>query len=162
MILANTNMLTASSGSGSKPEKLLIHVGAAMGPRFKVELVGDEIVYRSGHYGPDGKPVEEHVRPTPEQWEKFWRVMEEIQLGKWAKSYICPNVTCGYTWSVRIEKDGRIYESQGSNSYPSDEDPSKGNHSEFSAKEPSRVLEQSRLFQKFLAAVRVLIENLPF
>lgn len=162
MILLTMNYSTASAGSDSQPEKLVIDVGAAVGPRFKVELVGDEIVYRSGHYGPDGKLVEEHVRPTPKQWAEFWRVMEEVQLEKWSESYICPYVMCGYQWSVHIEKDGRIFESRGSNSYPSDEDPSKGTHSESTGKAPSRILKQSRLFQRFLGAVSALVGNLPF
>jgi len=58
------------------------------------------------------------VIPTPSAWNKFWTKVEKIQVWKWKKEYIDPDILDGEQWSLKIKKQNKTLNVYGLNSYP--------------------------------------------
>lgn len=83
------------------------------------------------------------VRPTPEQWQEFWRAVERARVWEWLPEYEtdCLDGTC---WSLKLAGNGQRIVSQGFNAYPG------GNGTEYAPDSE---------FSIFEAAVRKLVGN---
>jgi hypothetical protein len=146
------------------PKKMIVRVGggvyyprdggkpeALMRRSYIVELRGKDLHYRVINKG--GEPnVEKVVTPTEEQWESFWKEVENARLWSWSKEYYNYDVKDGTFWFVEISHRGRSIKSRGSNSYPSEGDVSK----------PNLDAEYSRPFRAVLQGVRSLLGGLEF
>jgi hypothetical protein len=129
---------------GGKPEAL-------MRRSYSVELRGKGLHYRVIKEG--GEPnVEKVVTPTEEQWESFWKEVENARLWSWSKEYYNYDVKDGTSWFVEISYRGRSIKSRGSNSYPSEGDVSN----------PHPDAEYSQPFRAVLRGVRNLLGGLEF
>jgi hypothetical protein len=146
------------------PKKMIVRVGggiyyprdggkpeALMRRSYIVELRGKDLHYRVIKEG--GKPnVEKVVTPTEEQWELFWKEIENARLWSWSDEYYNYDVKDGTFWFVEISYRGRSIKSRGSNSYPSEGDVSK----------PNPGAEYSQPFSVILRGVRNLLGGLEF
>ena len=72
---------------------------------------GDILVYYHGD-------KEEVIRPSPEEREHFWLLMDRIGAWEWEGKYEDSNVLDGEHWSLAIYYDGKKIECEGSNAYP--------------------------------------------
>jgi len=63
---------------------------------------------------------EEFNRPiSSEEWEEFWRVIDDLDAWRWGKDYFNQDILDGTQWELVIDRKGkrrrRIF---GSNDYP--------------------------------------------
>ena len=62
---------------------------------------------------------EEFNQTSSEQWDEFWRVIDEIDAWRWGKDYFNQDILDGTQWELVIDRKGkrrrRIF---GSNDYP--------------------------------------------
>jgi hypothetical protein len=146
------------------PKKMIVSVGggvyyprdgrkpeALMRRSYSVELRGKGLHYRVIKEG--GEPnVDKVVTPTEEQWELFWKEIENARLWSWSDEYYNYDVKDGTFGFVEISYRGRSIKSRGSNSYPSEGDVSK----------PNPGAEYSQPFSVILRGVRNLLGGLEF
>ncbi len=88
----------------------------------------------------------EDIIPSKKDWIKFWKKMDNIDIWSWLKNYEPQGMAVldGYYWNINIEFGDKKIKSSGSNAYPGD-----------AANEIVDV-DMSKLFKKFLAAVKEL------
>jgi hypothetical protein len=84
---------------------------------YVFEVRGDTVVARQGGWGSPA-PVDSirHV-PTAEEWRAFWDAVDEAGVRRWGV-YRNEDVVDGGGYTLRIEHDGVVLESSGSNAWP--------------------------------------------
>lgn len=65
----------------------------------------------------------ESFEPPPAAWERFWAVVDRLDVWGWAESYEMPDVMDGTYWSVALDRGERRVRSSGANAYPDGDDP---------------------------------------
>lgn len=98
------------------PKELEFSYGYAISMRPYFELKDGKI---TGHLPfPTFEPL--NIQPTEEQWIKFWKTMDEIDIWNWKEHYepIDIDFLDGIQWRIKIARDNRKIESRGSNAYP--------------------------------------------
>jgi len=132
------------------PDIFVVHVGGFLGSSYSAQLKDRKVIYRKTARGK--LVAEKAISVSAGQWQKFWTVMNEIHLEKWAKRYDNQNVADGTQWSISMRVNGKKYESGGSNNFPGDLDPAKGNNSP----------QSSERFKRLLKALRDLLGGVEF
>jgi len=153
LLPATANAATPKPGSvpsRQEPDLFLMRVGGFLGSSYSAELKDRRVIYRKTGQGK--LLVEKSISVPTGQWQKFWKVVNEIQLEKWARRYDNQAVADGTQWHISIRVNGRTYESGGSNNYPADSNPSIGNRSP----------ERSKRFNRLVKAVRELLGGVEF
>jgi hypothetical protein len=118
-------------------------VGGFLGRSYAVILAEDHLVHETfgAGYTPKGQQV---VRPSDEDWEQYWIVLDEIGAWGWSGEFTNPNVLDGTAWSVNIQRNGHGLAAAGSNAYPPD------------------GRSESGLYDRFCIAVEALLGGLAF
>jgi hypothetical protein len=135
---------------GHLPTRLRRFVGGFLGPSYWVDLEGDALTYRARRFDPEAnrfkETIKRGIKPSADQWGRFWRALDEARLWQWRAHYPAPpNLADGTQWSVDIDVRGRVVKSSGDKNFPG---------------RPSGVT--SELFEKYLAAVRALLGGEEF
>jgi hypothetical protein len=87
------------------------------GPSFSVEKDGPVLLYKTYGSGYSRKKTRK-VKPSPQEWKRFWRACDQIGVWKWRPRYENSTVNDGFSWRVLIEFDHKKFESSGSNDAP--------------------------------------------
>ena len=59
------------------------------------------------------------IKVSKEEWIKFWRKMDKINVWEWQKDYFNPHILDGTQWELIIQGNGRgKIKVFGSNAYP--------------------------------------------
>ena len=84
--------------------------------QYKIYNSNLDIIVEINHQGINH---EEFNQTSSEQWDEFWRVIDEIEAWQWDKDYFNEGVLDGTQWELVIDRKGkrrrRIF---GSNDYP--------------------------------------------
>jgi hypothetical protein len=68
---------------------------------------------RTGLWGP-GSPVIES-RPSPDEWERFWSLVESLGAWSWQGDY--NQALCGTPWTLELERDGKVMSCSGNGTW---------------------------------------------
>ena len=59
------------------------------------------------------------IKVSKEEWIKFWRKMDKINVWEWQKDYFNPDIYDGTQWELTVQGNGRgKIKVFGSNAYP--------------------------------------------
>ncbi|HEY3375796.1 MAG TPA: hypothetical protein VGK02_12190 [Candidatus Aquicultor sp.] len=121
------------------PTQFDVAVGGCFGPTFTVRLDEDKLVYEksSGAYSL-GKA--QSIRPTGEQWARFWDEIDVIGAWRWRPLYEKAGEE-GAHWYVHISVNDHIVTSEGDGAFPGND----------TGSGPSKE------FERFLTALRELL-----
>ena len=108
------------------------------------------MTYRASRYDSEARQFKETVKrgikPSGDQWRRFWRAMDQARLWQWQNHYPAPpDLADGTQWSVDVAVGSRWVLSSGNKNFPG---------------QPSG--ETSDLFERYLAAVRALLGEEDF
>ncbi len=87
---------------------------------FSLKLENNQLFLKQ--FSKDSPDIQESIKPTQDQWDDFWHLLNEIEVWEWYEEY---RMTCndgcvvGDTWEVNIVWNDERIESYGSDSYPS-------------------------------------------
>ena len=85
--------------------------------QYKIYNDNLSIVIENNHHRINHKEFNHQI--LPEQWDEFWKVIDEIDAWRWGKDYFNQDILDGTQWELVIDRKGkrrrRIY---GSNDYP--------------------------------------------
>lgn len=99
------------------PTVLEAWVGGYVGPSYRLELRGQDLVYEIFERG-YALHSREVISPSPVQWGRFLNDISQAGVWEWEDRYKGPDVPDGTTWYVTIELPGRRAVSRGLNHYP--------------------------------------------
>jgi hypothetical protein len=136
-----------------KPEKLSFYIGGYMGTSYSVELKRGALRHKC--WSDRSREEEKHsVKPSPEDWAKFWDRLDELGFWSWGGSYQPRGIILdGTSWSVEICAGERSVEAHGCNAYP----PSSPR-----AKRPREAGESGSRFSEYCEAVSELLGGRDF
>jgi hypothetical protein len=101
-----------------RPDVLEFSYGGFGIGSWHLELRADTVVYWTTNEGePDPAHTHRNVVGTS-AWRDFWGAAERAGVHRWQERYVAEDVVDGNGWNLRLEVDGRMLESSGSNSYP--------------------------------------------
>lgn len=84
--------------------------------QYKIYNINLDIIVEINHQGINHG---EFNQTSSEQWDEFWRVIDEIDAWRWGKDYFNQDILDGTQWELVIDRKGkrrrRIF---GSNDYP--------------------------------------------
>lgn len=133
------------------PTTLEIYIGSFADASYGLWWDGNRLVYETFLPGYDDRR-QTIVSPSPAQWARFWKTIEEIGVWRWRDRYDAAQrfeppeqIRDGTHWSVTLSRLGRSVESCGDSAGPDSPD-----------------LDDSRPFQLFAQAVSRLIGGRPF
>jgi hypothetical protein len=127
------------------PQRFTLTIGGALGNSYKVELQGKVLVYTVSRREEIEKTKQ--ITPSPEQWKRFWKRMDQVHLWKWQARYDNSSMTDGTLWTLDIQCGHQRMISVGIDSYPGD----KG------VRQPVNSYEKSKVFTAFCVAVELLL-----
>ena len=91
--------------------------GGFSSDNYKIYNNGIDLIVEIDHYRIDHKEINRQI--SSEQWEEFWKVIDEIDAWRWGKDYFNQDILDGTQWELVIDRQGkrrrRIF---GSNDYP--------------------------------------------
>jgi len=132
----------AQASSSSSPTQLIVRVGGFLGSTHVIELSRNAL-WCTELQG--NQPVKKHLaRPSHEQWIQFRSELNTVNVRRWQKAYLNPNVLDGTQWSVRIRYPDLVVESVGSNNFP-----------DLNGR-PNGSPEETLAFQRFRASFSIL------
>ena len=99
------------------PKKFNVFVGGFFGPSYSAEIDGASLTYQIYKSGNSLKETKE-IKPSPEEWKKFWEVCDRIELWNWQPRYENLDILDGFSWRIVIEFDDKKLDSSGSNDGP--------------------------------------------
>jgi hypothetical protein len=95
-----------------KPEKLSFHIGGHSGTSYSVEWEKKGLIYQADY-------EEDILRPSQEEWIKFWQEIDELNVWDWEEKYLPEEkIMDGTSWSINLKYREKSVESSGSNAYP--------------------------------------------
>ena len=102
------------------PDALLFSVSAFEGSGGRVvQMRGDTVVFRRiTSHGSSVSIDSVRVVPTSDDWRRFWAAAEEAGVRNWRPHYLAEGIVDGMGWGLRLEAEGEIFESEGSNAFP--------------------------------------------
>lgn len=104
-----------------QPARLSFEViGAPMMNVVKVTWSGQALIYEKTQFGL--VLTNRMSKPSKQQWREFWTATEKVQLSKWQRRYMNPDVLDGWVWSIGIKHGTQVFNTMGSNATPDDED----------------------------------------
>ena len=84
---------------------------------YKIYNNGIELIVEINHYRIDHEEFNHQI--SSEQWEEFWKVIDNLDAWRWNKDYFNQDILDGTQWELVIDRKGkrrrRIF---GSNDYP--------------------------------------------
>jgi hypothetical protein len=84
---------------------------------YKVYNNGIDLIVEINHHRINHEEFNQQI--SSEQWEEFWKVIDEIDAWRWGKDYFDQGTLDGTQWELVIDRKGkrrrRIF---GSNDYP--------------------------------------------
>jgi len=127
------------------PDKFKVAIGGYMGNSYSVELRNKKLIYnKNDTYNKNNK--KSVLKPDREAWEKFWKILKEIDIWKWNRSYKPENdILDGTSWKIDIKYGDKEILSSGTNAYP-----------------PYSKIEVSEEFSRFCNAVSELLGGSEF
>lgn len=145
-----------------RPTRLMLYIGGGIfPPNYTMEFRGDSLVYHASEDDPKTHTIRERTRvitPTADQWRRFWKAMDEVDLWNWRPRYDNPLIADGTKWDLDVEYAGRRIASSGSNTYPGGAAPGPKPSQAPAAGPPGT----SKQFEAYLSAVRELLGGEPF
>ena len=99
------------------PSRLRFRLGGYFDDGFDVRLSRRRLLYRKT-VGPIPDEQAQVIRPSEEQWGRFWLEVDRIGLWAWLPEYLDHNILDGTQWSLCLAHAGRTMKSWGSNAYP--------------------------------------------
>ena len=143
--------------SDASKTKVKLRIGGGIfPPNYFVSLDGDRLIYtvKGYDYATNKELVRtREFRPSPQQWEAFWKSMDEVDVWNWKPSYEHKRLADGTHWSVELAHNGRTIRSQGRILFPGKESQSL---------ETEYTDDRGPIFEKYLEAVRKLIGDEAF
>lgn len=134
--------MCAQASSGNPPTELVVRVGGYLGPTHVIELKRHGLWCTELQHG---QPINVHLAsPTREQWNEFRSQLNTMNLERWQKAYLNPDVLDGTQWHVHIRYPDLAVESAGSNNFP-----------DVNGK-PNGSPEESAAFHRFRASFSIL------
>jgi hypothetical protein len=99
------------------PSTLDAFIGGAMGDSFHVTWNGSTLTHKHlGQFYTAGPTTDS--RPSPDEWTRFRRALDDIGVWEWEDSYSDLGVMDGTNWSFTARYGDRRVESKGTNAYP--------------------------------------------
>ena len=84
---------------------------------YKIYNNGIDVIIEINHHRINHEEYNHQI--SSEQWEEFWKVIDEIDAWRWGKDYFNQDILDGTQWELVIDRKGkrrrRIF---GSNDYP--------------------------------------------
>ena len=84
---------------------------------YKIYNNGIDLIVEINHFRIDYEEINHHI--SSEQWEEFWKVIDDLDAWRWGKDYFNQDILDGTQWELVIDRKGkrrrRIF---GSNDYP--------------------------------------------
>ena len=84
---------------------------------YKIYNNGIDVIIEINHHRINHEEFNHQI--SFEQWEEFWKVIDEIDAWRWGKDYFNQDILDGTQWELVIDRKGkrrrRIF---GSNDYP--------------------------------------------
>lgn len=109
-------LVMESSIGAQAPDEFHAYVGGFFGPRFDVVLNKQKVLEYRAEYGAVGEkpPITMNIKPTLEQWDAFYKVINEHKVWRWKKSYV-PKITPmdGTSWGVTLTVGDKHINSSG-------------------------------------------------
>ena len=106
------------------PDEFEVYIGGFASLSYGLWWDGAQLVYETfGDAFSDRRQVT--VSPSPAQWAKFWRTLDELDVWAWEDRYVGtreqPGATVrdGVHWSLTIRRGEQSISSAGDNSGPS-------------------------------------------
>jgi hypothetical protein len=102
------------------PKELKFSIGSFFSTYDSFELQEKSLTYRESELG-EGfyhGPIRKSVTPSADQWEQFWRELDEIGFWRWKDKYDDDSVTDATGWTLDIEFAGRRKRASGYNEFP--------------------------------------------
>jgi hypothetical protein len=108
-----------NAATSLQPRRFEVSIGGYFGASFSVSKQSARLVYQKCCCSKMTQGPEMTYTPNADDWKLFWATIDEIGAWDWQLSYHQP-VCDGTSWSVEIERGGKILRSSGSNAYPPD------------------------------------------
>ena len=91
--------------------------GGFRSDNYKIYNNDIDLIVEINHYRIDHEEFDQQI--SSEQWDEFWKVIDEIDAWRWGKDYFNQDILDGTQWELVIDQKGkrrrRIF---GSNDYP--------------------------------------------
>jgi len=134
------------------PKEFSAIIGGFLGSTYAVELRDGALHYtekknRNGHYGITSSAT---LTPTSEDWQKFRKTIDHLNIWQWRADYPSRGTQDGTQWSLKIAYSDRAVKTHGNNNYPDANGRPKDNS------------DPTKTFNEYLAAVRTLIGGRNF
>lgn len=99
------------------PREFDVWIGGFLGPSYKVQLEGTEIIYEvfERAYEPFAT---ERITPSPKDWSRFLAHLDGCGFWEWQQIYSNDHNNEGTTWYIHIAAGGRNACIRGLNMYP--------------------------------------------
>jgi hypothetical protein len=96
-------------------------IGNGLDGFYRVRAPGDGSLVWS--FTVERQTEEQSFAPDAAAWERFWAVVDRLDVWSWAGSYERPDVLDGTYWSLALDRGERRVRSWGDNAYPDGDDP---------------------------------------
>jgi hypothetical protein len=101
------------------PSKFEFIIGGFFSDNCIIEFKDNKLTHSFSSAWDKSNPYStSEIIPTESEWKKFWTKVEKIQVWKWKKEYIDPDILDGEQWSLKIKKQNKTLKVYGLNSYP--------------------------------------------
>ena len=144
-VMLLTILQTSAEETNAIPSVFILGIGSFKKPDYQIVLREGVLIYSKR----DGsETIECKITPTTEQWNRFRRELDRINVWQWQGDYVATNSLDGTGWKLLVGYPDRSLRKSGSNLYPD------------RSGKPSAT--PTRAFQDYLAAVRKLIGDREF
>lgn len=103
---------------GIKPLKLEFYIGGFTGPNHSIKLANGILKYKLFEAHPDYPEKEIEVVPTGRKWINFRKKLNAIDVWKWKRRYVDPDICDGTQWEFEVDYGVKKKKCSGSNAYP--------------------------------------------
>lgn len=134
----------AAEGDSPAPVHFSASIGGFMGASYTVELRDGVLTYTSSERGHRNEK-QTKLTPTSEEWRAFRKTLDDLEVWQWRADYPNNGTADGTQWSLQIAYLDRTLNTRGDNNYPD----ARG--------QPNGKPEPTKVFQRYLAAIRKLI-----
>lgn len=104
--------------SASFPKRMEFQIGGFLGSSHKINHVGSgklEYFFAENNYEWADPII---LEPQCEQWDQFWRDIDQIGLWKWEASYMNSRILDGTYWCLDFQISEKSLKTEGKNLYP--------------------------------------------
>lgn len=130
------------TGRPTIPIRLAAYLGGCFSVSFDLELRDGVLLVQEGDR-PDLKST--RICPSSEEWAAFRRSLDEVNVWCWSADYANPGILDGTQWALEITYPDCSVDAHGDNNFPGPDG------------EPNGGAEETRTFQRFVAAVEQLL-----